>query len=431
MKLAILGSSPIALEAALRFHLHGASLTWFNFDEIEYEHYFQKYLPKDGYVSETGLIFLKEMGLNYSPAHAFDYQSWKQNYALPLTEFLKAQQKVRPHEVVSVSKRFLAANEVLEKKSRFLDLFRIIFQVNPQEFIQEQKESNPETFERLSKELVDSLQMNLEMYEDFDLVLDLRRATDARSVSVTGRALGEGRVSKDQLKYGFEALKLAQEIAADAKDMREMALIGSGELAAEIAVTLTDWLRDERSRLFIVSQEAWPFQKFLEQGEVQAVKELNQLFEFMNGEFLKEVNDFHGKLREWQALDDFVQAKIQKPVEPIPRLVFFSGHNATAVDQLIDKRRLFLTLEKPDFREGLRQPENNPLELKTIGVDRIMVANKLHKPKLDIHLDQKEVGHFDFEMNLPNISGSWSKDLEKLKGIENEIFKLFSPAGAH
>lgn len=431
MKLAILGSSPIALEAALRFHLHGASLTWFNFNEVEYETYFQKQVAENFYVTEIGLNYLKEMGKTYTPPTAFNFEFWKQNYFMPLTGLIIAEQKIRPHEVVCITKRYLAPTETLENKTRFLDLFRVLFQVDPQEFIKEQKETNPETFEKLSKELIDSLQTNLEMYEDFDLVLDLRRSTDPQSLSVTGRALGESRVSNDQLKYGFEALKLAQEINQDAKDMREIALVGSEPLAAEIVVTLAEWLRDPRSRLFIVSEEAWPFQKFLEHGEATSVKELNGIFDFMDGEYKKEVNDFHHKLREWQELDDFVQVKMQKPVEPIPRLVYFSGHNATAVDQLIDKRRLFLTLEKPDFREGLRQPENNPLELKTIGVDRILVANKLHKPKLDVHLATNEVGHFEFELSLPNISGAWAKDLERLKGIEHEIFKLFSPAGAH
>ena len=151
----------------------------------------------------------------------------------------------------------------------------------------------------------------------------------------------------------------------------------------------------------------------------------------MDQEFEKEVNEFHQKLREWQELDDFVQAKKPKPVEPIPRLVYFSGHNATAVDQLIDKRRLFLTLEKPDFREGHKQSDNNALELKTIGVDRILVATNLQKPSIDIHLSVSEIGFYQLEVCLPLVSGAWFKDLEKLKGIENEIFKLFSPAGAH
>jgi hypothetical protein len=431
MKLAILGSSPIALEAALRFHLHGASLTWFNFAEVEYEEFFENTLSEGSYVSEAGLTFLKDMGKNYAPSNPQNFSDWKEQYLKPLVELLSSQQKVRPHQVVSISKRYLAPSETPQKRTRFLDLFRVLFQVNPQEFIKEQELTNPEAFERLSQELIDSLQTNLEMYEDFDLVLDLRRSTHVQSLSVTGRALGESRVSKEQLKYGFDALDLALEIHKDAQDMRELALVGSEPLAAQIVLTLGEWLKDQRSRLFIVSEEAWPFQKFLESGEPDSVRRLNEVFDFMNAEFQQDVNEFHRKLREWQDLDDFVQAKIQKPVEPIPRLVFFSGHNATAVDQLIDKRRLFLTLEKPDFREGLRQPENNPLELKTIGADRILVANKMMKPKVDVHLALNEVGYFECELNLPNISAAWKQDLERLKGIEYEIFKLFSPADSH
>lgn len=424
MKLAILGSSPIALEAVLRFHLHGASLTWFNFDEVEYESYFL--FSKDNYVTDAGKDLLGEKFKTPT-----DFKSWKENYLLPLTEIIKAEQKVRPHEVVSLSKRYLAPLEVINGKSRFADLFRIIFQVNPSDFIKEQEESNPETFERLTEEFKTSLQTKLEMYEDFDLVLDLRRAVAPPSLSITGRALGESRIPKDHVKYGFEALTMARSINQDAQDVREIALVGSGELAAEMVVSLTDWLKDPRSRLFVVSEESWPFQKYLEAGEKSEVDKLNDVLIYMEGEFEKDVNEFHHKLREWQALDDFVQVKIPKPVEPIPRLVYFSGHNATAVDMLIDRRRLFLTLEKPDFREGNKQADNNALELKTIGVDRIFVANKNQKPKLESHLNSDETGYFGIELTLPNIAQAWSKDLEKLKGIEHEIFKLFSPAGAH
>lgn len=431
MKLAILGSSPIALEAAVRFHLHGASLTWFNFDEVEYESHFQNVLTADAYTSEAGAELLASAGLKYVAPKTFDFQFWKEYYLTPLAGILQTEHRLRPHAVVSVAKRFLAPDEQIEGKSRFLDLFRVIFQVNPQEFIKEQEANNPETFERLSKELVDSLQTNLEMYEDFDLVLDLRRSTDPRSLSVTGRALGEGRVSHEQLKYGFEALTEARDIAHDVQDRRELALVGSGNLAAEILCTLGDWLKDLRSRIFIVSHEAWPFQKFMEEGEEASVKKLKDLFDYMENEFQAEITDFHNKLREWQELDDFVQAKKPRPAEPIPRLVFFSGHNATAVDQLIDKRRLFLTLEKPDFREGFRQPENNPLELKTIGADRILVANLLHKPKMEVALNNNEVGFYSKTVALSNVKGAWSQDLETFKGIEHEIFKLFSPAGAH
>lgn len=431
MKLAILGSSPIALEAALRFHLHGAALTWFNPDEGQMESYFQKTLSPESYISETGLAFLKELGKSYAVGSEFSFENWKQNYFLPLVGFIQSEQKIRPHEVVSMTKRFLALGEVPTGKSRFLDLFRVIFQVNPEEFIKEQKEINPETYARLSAEFVDSLQTNLEMYEDFDVVLDLRRPLKALSLSVTGRALGEGRVAKEHVKYGYDALVEAQKINLDKRDVREVALIGSTPLAAEILVSLTDWLKDQRNRLFVVSDESWPFENFLKHAEEKSAARFNELVAFMEAEFQAEVNTFHHKLREWQALDDFVQVKYPKPVEPIPRLVFFSGHNATAVDQLIDKRRLFLTLEKPEFREGNRQPENNTLDLKTIGVDRILVANKLTRPKIDMELASNEVGLFEFDVTSPNLKKAWSLDLEKLKGIEHEIFKLFSPADSH
>ena len=431
MKLAILGSSPLALEAALRFHLHGASLTWFNFHEPGVESYFQSKLLASSYVTEQGLNLLRDRGMPYTPRSTFSFSHWVDDYLKPLSDILAVEQKLRPHEVVSITKKFLAPGEEIYGKSRFTDLFRIIFQVNPQEFIKEQETTNPETFERLSKELIDSLQTNLEMYEDFDLVLDLRKSTCVKSLSVTGRALGESRIAKEHLKYGLETLILAQEINKDAQGVREIGLIGSGALAAEIVCKLTDWLGDERSRLFLVSEESYPFQKFFEEGEATSVASLKAVLTNMDNEFENEVNTFHSKLREWQELDDFVQVKIQKPVEPIPRLVFFSGHNATAIDQLIDKRRLFLTLEKPDFREGNKQPENNSLELKTIGVDRILVANQMSKPVIETHLESNEKGHFAAELSFPNISESWNKDLEKLKGIENEIFKLFSPAATH
>lgn len=425
MKLAILGSSPQALETALRFHLHGASLTWFNAQEEETETSLEAQLGPMAFVTDEGLQLLKSIGGTYAPA-SFNFQDWKKNYYGPLAGLLAAEQKVRTHEVICMSKRYVAPSEQIEGKSRFFDLFRLIFQVNPEEFIKEQQATNPETYERLTEEFKTSLQSNIEMYEDFDLVIDLRRATQSTSLAVTGRALGESRVSKDQLLYGWNALKEANKINQDPQEVRELAIVGSGELAALLTVSLKDWLKDQRSRLFVVSTEATPFEAVLKSSTLK--NELSDLFIYMEEEFQKDVNDFHHKLREWQELDDFIQAKKPKPVEPIPRLVYFSGHNATAVDQLIDKRRLFLTLEKPDFRAGLKQPENNTLELKTIGVDRIFVATGLQKPPMENYLDPQEKGFFSSELS---VLSDWKKDLELIKGIENEIFKLFSPAGTH
>jgi hypothetical protein len=428
MKLAIIGSSPVALEAALRFHLHGAAFTWFNSAEVNDEVLLSHYLKAADYTSELGCALLNEYGKSFVSSSNFDLNQWKENYFNHLTDILRSQHKIRPHRVVSITKRYLAPGEQISGKSRFHDLFRVIFLVEPQEFIKEQEATNPETFERLSQEFMDSLQNDIEMYEDFDLVLDFRKATSVSSLSITGRALGETRISSEYLMYGVEALKAASLINEVAGDVREIALVGSSPMAAEVIINLKDWLKDLRNRLFIVTTEENPFEKFFAEADEKAAVQLKSLFEESTTEFQSEINEFHQRLRAWQELDDFIQAKKPKPAEPIPRLVFFSGHNATAVDQLIDKRRLFLTLEKPDFREGRLHSENNLLDLKTIGVDRILVANPPERPALFIKIDQQEKGFFELTPTLLMMKDSWSRDLAKLKGIEDEIFNMFSPA---
>lgn len=402
MKLAIFGSSPIALEAALRFHHHGAAVTWFNAPEIQ-------------------------AGVGTTKLGWETLQKTSGEYYAPLVEFLKQHQVVRPYSVISVTKRYLAPNEQIEGSSRFYDLFRVIYQVNPEEFISAQKESNPETFERLSNELVQSLQSSLEMYEDFDVILDLRTNQKAPSIAASGRALGEGRLGSGKIHYGYGALKAAREMSLE---NRELAIIGSGALAAQVMIALESWMKDVRTRLFVVTTEEEPFMAYLQKAPIEMAQHLKKLFHDMEEEFEREITEFHQKLREWQALDDFVQAKKPRPAEPIPRLNYFSGHNVTAVDQLIDKRRLFLTLERPDFRNGKKHPENNLLDLKTIGVDEILSAHDLVKDNSMIQLDHGEKGFFSFSPVAGLYKEGFEKDLERLKDIEDEVFKIFTPADA-
>ncbi len=426
MKIAILGRSPIALEAALTFHSHGAAVTWF-VDKEEHSLFTTPEFTSADFVSELGQVLLKEMGLTYIPKK-FTWKDWLNFYEAPLIEYLRRNQEVRTDEVVSITKRFLAPGEEISGRSRFLDLFRIIYKVNPKDFIEEQRETNPETYERLTEEFVHSLASSIEMYQDFDLILDLRNDLSKSSIAASGRALGEGRTS-DKINYSTAALKFATGLLP-APDNREMFLVGSDSLAAEILLALEVWLKEPRSRLFVASTEADPFSRFLVEATPASAEKLTSLFGRMDEEFEKEVQTFTHKLREWQELDDFVQVKIPKPVEPIPRLVYFSGHNITAVDELIDRKRMFVTLEKPEFRSGVKHPENNHLDLKTIGVDQILVSHA-KKDFSILQIDPNEVGFFTLTPSRPNVGQCWEHDLQKLKGIEDEVFKLFSPADTH
>lgn len=426
MKLAILGHSPIALEAAVRFHLHGAAFTWFMHDE-DIVHFDSQATGPMAFTSDLGMSLLKEIAKSYHPQN-FSWKDWRNNYQKPLIEYLKAHQEIKEEEIVSVTKRFLAPGEVIPGKSRFFDLFRIIYKVNPKEFIEDQKETNPETYQRLTEEFVHSLASTIEMYQDYDVILDFRNNLSKASASRAGRALGEGRRTEKVL-YAMAALKTSKNIIPT-PEIREIALVGSDSLGAEILLSLEAWIKETKSRLFIISTEEDPFADFLKVADEGTKARMLNLFSHLEKEFQQEIEIFTQKLREWLELDDFVQVKIPKPVEPIPRLVYFSGHNVTAIDELIDRKRMFLTLEKPEFRDGKKHPENNHLDLKTVGVDQILIAHA--KKDLSIlEVDSAEAGFFSVTPTRPNIRDGWEHDLSELQGIEDEIFKLFSPHDSH
>jgi hypothetical protein len=426
MKLAILGHSPLALETALRFHLHGAALTWY-VSEGDHSGFDSGNFSPNSFTTDLGFSVLKEMDAHYSPK-TFSWSEWSGKYEKPLTDYLKAHQEVKFDEVVSITKRFLAPGEVIPDRSRFLDLFRVIYHVNPKDFIEGQKETNPETFERLSQEFINSLASTIEMYQDYDLVLDFRNDLGKASAATSGRALGESREA-NKVHYALKALELAKSLKP-VPEVRELALIGSDSLSVEILLNLTEWIKDPASRMFIVTTEEEPFAKFLSEANPLTSSKLHELLSYIENEFEKDVETFTHKLREWQELDDFVQAKIPKPAEPIPRLNFFSGHNVSAIDELIDRKRMFLTLEKPEFRFGKKHPENNFVDLKTVGVDQVLVAHAKKNLSM-IQLDRDEKGFFNLTPLRPTTLGSWEKDLLNLEGVENEIFKLFSPADTH
>lgn len=420
MKLAILGSSPIALEAALRFHLHGAAVTWFNEKEFEWEAHHEFENNWSQFTSPQGWELLGK-----ERPSVFSWELWTTEYLRPLTDILRSFQEVKPHKVTSITKRFLRLDEVIPEKSRFHDLFRVIYEQDPKAFIDAQRETDPELYKKLTSEFVESLQSTLELYEDFDGVIDLRRLTIPLSLNESGRALGEYRFISEKLLYAKEALEFTE--GPFSSDVREIALVGTTELTLKLLLNLAEWLKDPRSMLFVITTEETPFESVLEQADSLSLKKYADLMKFIDDEYDRERTQFHEKLRQWQELDDFVQVKYPKPAEPLPRLNYFSAHNVTAVDQLIDRKKMFLTLEHPDFRVGKLHPDNNHLELKTIGCDQILVSTGLTRQNVAI-LQHGELGYWNLEPQHPNVSSAWEKDIHKLEGIEHEIFKLFTPA---
>ena len=77
-------------------------------------------------------------------------------------------------EVRRVGKKFLIDGEEVTGKSRLADLFRIVYTTDPKEGVLKQVAENPEVFEKLGADVLESLQESIEEAEDVDIIIDAR-----------------------------------------------------------------------------------------------------------------------------------------------------------------------------------------------------------------------------------------------------------------
>lgn len=333
---------------------------------------------------------------------------------------------------LQVSKRFLLAGQKPATQSRFADLFRVSFQVNPEPMIEQGLTEQPDVYQKLSQEFVASLKSQLEMFEDVDVVIDASPGVGRRELGPGAPAIGESRLREGTVAYGDEQ----DSWSAWADQAQEIAVVGDGAQAARVLTGLKTWWQQPNKRIFHISATATPFEKFFTEDHGELSQQLAEFLAMANHEHQEAVKTWQVALSAWQELDDFIKAKKPMPEQPIPRLVVFSGHIVSAVDQLVDKTRSFLTIETSPFVTGLVQPENNGLELKTIGVDKIIGATgtrRAHekfaglalrlsadlKTSLDPQGKHEEVGFFTLSAETPTA------------GILRELQQLFSPKGSN
>lgn len=330
-----------------------------------------------------------------------------------------------PATFKSVTKRFLVAGEVPKNRSRFADLFRVSYEINPMQRVEEVATEQPEIFEKLTSDFMLSLKSRLELFEDFDVVIDATEARLIRTLGPGGPSVGESRLREGTLFHLHSINELKEKLAR-----HEIALIGDGSVAASALKSLKSWwTQNKESRIFVVTNQGHPFENYLKKT---SDPELSFFLSQAEREQEKAMDLYQEELAQWEELDDFVKVKKTKPSEPIPRLVFFSAHIVSSVDQLIDKSRTFLTLEMSPWNEAVVQVENNQIEMKTIGVDFIVAAcgrqrdhSAFHGLDLVRSLDGKFAG--DEQGVHPEIGFfSLQNSMQRERIIEN-LLKLFSP----
>ena len=358
MKVAIIGSGPLAIEMALYLDSQQSTVVLFMKEQLggSIKKMASLYpdLELDSSTSEWGRELLGEVG----PISTIG-EYWN-NYLKPLSEHQVVRDFTRLGEVLRVHKRFLGTHEKVD--SRLSDLFRVVFTTNPSEDIIKQVKENPETFEKMGENFIESLKESIEFFEDFDLVVDCRGVINNPMPMGPGGsfALNEKNL-KEFISYGVDGLKAIKKF-----NDNEVFIVGSGKTSALFMLTLKNWLAENSSRrIFLVTDEKKAFSKFFEESSSLS-KDLKQMLGQDQEKFDQDAKVFGEKINEWKSLEDFVRAKVARPVEPERKIAIFEGHNVTSVDKLLDKNKIFITLESPEFRgESL---------IKTIGVDLVLVS---------------------------------------------------------
>ncbi len=400
MKLAIIGSGPLAIFCAQHFDHLGAEVTLFQKNALGGNaRFLSGHFPSMEVAYRNELITLNNF--------------WNEKLVPVITE-IENKNLTKAGEVLRVHKRFLHIGEKVNGKSRLHDLFRVIFSVNPKESILKQLEENPEMFKQLGEKVINSLHLPVESFEDFDIVIEARglgRNPNGMGPSKS-MALNENNIKNQAaLYYEKNILEQSQQI-----EKKNLVLVGNGESAALALLKNKDWLLSHRSHTL-----SWvsplPCKSFIHNTWISF--ELDQLLKLVQDNFEKQKDAFDKKMYEWRDLEDYIKAKIPKPIEPESQLIIYEGYDVTSVDRLLDREGVFATIESPDFREYAKVSN----DLKTLPAEAIFIANGI---------DTEETIANGLEIDEPGFyrlaADNLDDGINQIQYIEDKILAFFSRA---
>lgn len=399
MKIAIIGSGPIAILTAFHFDQLGADVVLF------------QRAPLGGNLNLLKSVY---------PQYKIQYQNQSWELEKFYKEVLVAQglelekyNLTKHGDVLRVHKRFLHPTESIPNRSRMHDLFRVIYSTNPKESILKQLEENPEMFEKLGKDVIESLHKPVESFADFDIIIEASGAGSIPNPMGAGLslALNENNLKDCGLifyeKEIFEKLNLEKQ--------KSITLIGENESAFLSLLKLKDWLLADKTR-----ELHWvTYKETNENSFGQFKEEVGAFFSTIKSEFEKSKEVFEANIRKWRDLEDYEKVKVPKPVEPKAQITIHEGYDVTSIDKLLDREELYITIESPDFR--VHALKGN--DIITLASDNVLVCRGHQKLNLaQGSLLDKEAGYYKIELNDLNSVE------EKILEVQNDILKYFSKA---
>lgn len=400
MKLAVVGSGPLALLCARHFDELGAHVVLFQRN------------PLGGNIRFLLSDFPK-MKIDWNNSEITIEDFW-QTVMVPLITNIESKGLTKAGDILRVHKRFLHKSESIDKRSRLHDLFRVIYSVNPKDSILAQVAENQEIFNQLGEEVLKSLHQPVESFEDFDLVIEASGM--GRSPAFMGAANAPA-LNELNLKNNapiFYEKEVFTKFAYEGK--KHIVLVGNTESSILALIKAQKWLYSHKENTITWVTHSPVGKSFLNSW---FNKELHQMLLGAEELFENEKIHFEQKMREWRDLEDYMKVKIAKPSEPEAKIKIYQGYNISSVDKLLDRQQVFVTIESPDFRTHA----NEAKDLKTIASDAILVCNGVEEDSsIAKAMCVDEPGYFKLE------ASTILEGLGKLEMIEKKILTYFSRA---
>lgn len=396
MKMAILGSGPLAILAAHHFDQMGAEVSLFqrsplggNLRKVMDEH--------------------PDFKINYDSKN-ISLKEFFEQVIVPTVSSLEEFNLTKHGDVLRVHKRFLHPTESVPGRTRMYDLFRVVFSRNPQETILKQMQETPELFKDLGEDVINSLHKPVESFDDFDIVIEARGLGKDPAPMGAGKsfALNENNLRESSLLF-YEKDIFSK---LDLKDKKTVILVGEGPSCNMALLKFKDWLLDNpANELHWVTHR--PADKscgveWLDQEVAKFRKEIADRFD-------KVKLEYETKIREWRDLEDYVKVKVPKPIEPTPLLVEHIGYDVTSVDRLLDREGVFTTIESPDFRAYATKPS----DMMTLAADALCIARGVVEESF---MPTTEPGYYVLN------SASVETVVSDIKKIEENILNYFKKA---
>ena len=313
--------------------------------------------------------------------------------------------EVRQCQVTQVSKLNLVQGETVLGRSRICDLFRVTFEMNTAQNLENQKKDNPSVFENLSQSMIATLQGKIEMAEDFDLVVDLRPSKTLGPIGKSNAyALNERIYSSHE---NFIENVPQSEIDGDCF------IYGWGN---SLAKTIIETSKKNIKNAFIFYPKGKTRDDLLNSVSKVYLSDLTKIFQALDKELEENKKAHEDALSKWNSYEDYERVKYPKPeLKPLSFQEFFDM-GVVSIDRLEEHDKFFITYEPYS-----KFDQSAATDVKTLGVKYIINAQKRILDEQIYHsLNKNEDGLF-------KIGEIENYEIEELfESLFNEIKKYFS-----